>query len=164
MQARLLANRGHRRVLVRTSKYPFVSVKRRTHAFLDEAKSLGLETIVGRGTTHGSDHALEADEIRLFDLDKPNRFTAIATWDDGCAHVQIGQLANAGLRVPVDVAVVGYNGVPSEYPLLWDVTSIDCRWDEVARTAVRTLQDRIAGLDVPMEIRLPVVVRQGSTV
>ena len=164
LQAKVLYDNGHRRVLVRTSKYPFVSVKRRTYAFLDEAKTLGMETAVGRGTTHGSDHALDPNEIKLFDLDKPNRFTAIATWDDGCAHVQIGQLAAAGLRIPEDVAVIGFNGVPSEYPLLWDVTSIDCRWDEVARTAVRTLQDRIAGRDVPMETRLPVVVRPGATV
>jgi len=164
LQAQLLHGKGHRRVLVRTSKYPFISVKRRTYAFLDEAKKLGMETKLGRGTTHGSDHSLDPDEMDLFRLDNPSRFTAIATWDDGCAHVQIGQIAAAGLRIPEDVAVVGYNGVPSEYPLLWDVTSIDCRWHEVARTAVRTLQDRIAGLDVPMETRLPVVLRQGATV
>jgi DNA-binding LacI/PurR family transcriptional regulator len=164
MQAHILFEKGHRRVLVRTSKYPFVSVKRRTHAFLDEARRLGIETKLGRGTTHGSDHSLVPEELALFELGRPDRFSAIATWDDGCAHVQIAQLAAVGFRIPEDVAVVGYNGVPSEYPLLWDVTSIDCRWDEVARTAVRTLQDRIGGLEVPMETRLPVVVRPGATV
>lgn len=164
MQAKLLHEKGHRRVLVRTSKYPFISVKRRTQAFLDEAAKLGMTTQVGRGSTHGIDHALDADELALFDLERTDRFTAIAVWDDGCAHVQLGQLAEQGLRIPTDVAVVGYNGVEPDYPLVWDVTSIECRWNEVARTAVRTLQDRIAGRDVPMETRLPVSLRLGATV
>lgn len=164
MQAKLLHEKGHRRILLRTSKYPFISVKRRTQAFLDEAKTLGMVTQLGRGSTHGIDHALDAEELSLFDLKRTDRFTAIAVWDDGCAHVQLGQLAEHGFRIPTDVAVVGYNGVEPEYPLLWDVTSIECRWNEVARTAVRTLQERIAGRDIPMETRLPVSLRLGATV
>lgn len=164
MQAKLLHEKGHRRVLVRTSKYPFISVKRRTQAFLDEASKLGMITQLGRGSTHGIDHALDAEELSLFDLKRADRFTAIAVWDDGCAHVQLGQLAERGFQVPTDVAVVGYNGVEPDYPLVWDVTSIECRWNEVARTAVRTLQERIAGRDVPMETRLPVSLRLGATV
>lgn len=164
MQAKLLHERGHRRVLVRTSKYPFISVKRRTQAFLDEAAKLGMQTQLGRGSTHGIDHALDAEELSLFDRKRADRFTAIAVWDDGCAHVQLGQLAEHGFSIPTDVAVVGYNGVEPDYPLAWDVTSIECRWNEVARTAVRTLQERIAGRDVPMETRLPVSLRLGATV
>lgn len=164
MQAKLLHEKGHRRILVRTSKYPFISVKRRTQAFLDEAANLGMQTQLGRGSTHGIDHALDSSELSLFDLNRADRFTAIAVWDDGCAHVQLGQLAEQGFRIPTDVAVVGYNGVEPDYPLAWDVTSIECRWNEVARTAVRTLQDRIAGRDVPMETRLPVSLRLGATV
>jgi len=164
MQAQILYEKGHRRVLVRTSKYPFISVKRRTNAFLREASRLEMDATVGRTSTHGPDHALSEEEIALFDLKRRDRYTAIAVWDDGCAHVQIPQLMAAGLKVPEDVAVVGYNGVEPEYPLAWDVTSIDCRWDEVARTAVRTLQDRIAGNEVPMETRLPVFIRPGATV
>lgn len=164
MQAKLLFDKGHRRVLVRTSKYPFISVKRRTQAFLDEAKRLGMDTQLGRGSTHGIDHALDPEELSLFGLDRADRFTAIAVWDDGCAHVQLGQLAEQGFRIPTDVAVVGYNGIEPDYPLAWDVTSVECRWNEVARTAVRTLQDRIAGRDVPMETRLPISLRLGATI
>ena len=164
IQAQKLYERGHRRVLVRTSRYPFTSVKRRTFAFMDEAKKLGMETALGRGTTYGIDHALDADELQMLALDRVDRFTAIALWDDGCAHVQIPQLISVGLRVPQDVAVIGYNGIEPEYPPAWDVTSIDCQWDQVARTAVRTLQDRIRGLDVPMETSLPVLFRPGATI
>lgn len=164
LQAKALFEKGHRRVLVRSSKYPFTSVKRRTHAFLSEARDLGMETRIGRGTTHGVDHALDSDELSLFDTSRPDRFTAIALWDDGCAHVVIPQLVTLGFGIPDDVAVIGFNGVEPEYPLAWDVTSIDCRWDEVARAAVRTLQERIAGHEVPMEVRLPVSLRLGATV
>ncbi|MBC8066228.1 MAG: LacI family DNA-binding transcriptional regulator [Chlorobia bacterium] len=164
MQAKVLYEKGHRRVLVRTSRYPFTSVKRRTYAFMDEAEKLGIETKLGRGTTYGRDHALDAEELDLLRRDRKDRFTAIADWDDGCVHVQIPQLVASGFSIPEDVAVIGYNGVEPEYPLAWDVTSIDCRWDEVARTAVRTLQNRILGKDVPMEIRLPVILRPGATV
>lgn len=164
IQARVLHEKGHRRVLVRTSKHPFISVKRRTFAFLAEAERLGMETVTGKRTTHGADHALDAEELDLFALNRPNRFTAIAAWDDGCAYVQIPQLLAAGFRIPDDVAIVGYNGVDPIYPLAWDVTSIDCRWELVARTAVKTLLDRVQGKEVPMETRLPVQLRKGATV
>ncbi len=164
LQAKTLHAKGHRKVLVRTSKYPFTSVKRRTHAFLGEAEKLGMETKVGRSTTYGVDHQLTGEELSLFTKNRPDRYTAIAAWDDGCAHVQIPQLIAMGLEVPADVAVIGYNGINSDYPCLWDVTSIDCRWDEVARTAVRTLQERINGREVPMETRLPISFRPGATV
>ncbi|MBN9502696.1 MAG: LacI family DNA-binding transcriptional regulator [Armatimonadetes bacterium] len=164
MQARLLHEFGHRRVLVRTSKHPFISVKRRTMAFLTEAENLGIETKVGRKTTHGQDHALDADELALFSKSRSDRYSAIACWDDGCAYVQIPQLIESGLKVPDDVAIVGYNGVDPYYPLAWDVTSIDCQWDQVARTAVKVLLDRIQGKEVPLETRLPVRLRRGGTV
>ncbi len=164
LQAQFLQQKGHRRVLVRTSTYPFISVKRRTQAFLSEAKRLGMHTFTGKGSTHGADHALTSEELQLFDLSNPDRFTAIAAWDDGCAHVQLAQLASLGFRIPKDVAVIGYNGVEPDYPLKWDITSIECHWNEVARTAVRTLQQRMAGVDVPTESRLPVNVRLGATV
>ena len=164
LQARLLYDAGHRRVLVRTSLYPFVSVRRRTEAFLGAASALGMHAVVGKKTTHGADHALDADELSLLALDGKDRLTAIAAWDDGCAHAIIPQLISLGFRVPEDVAIVGYNGIEPEYPLAWDITSIDCRWDEVARTAVRTLEERMKGNHVPMEIRLPVVIRKGKTV
>jgi len=163
LQAQFLHERGHRRILVRTSKYPFTSVNRRTSAFMAEAALLGLETCVGKRTTHGQDHALEQEELDLFTKGRADRFTAIACWDDGCAHVQIPQLLAAGLRVPEDVAVIGYNGVGSVYPLAWDVTSIDCRWEQVARQAVKTLLERIQGKDIPMETRLPVQIWRGAT-
>ncbi len=164
MQARILHEHGHRRILVRTSKHPFISVSRRTKALLEEAEKFGMHTIIGKRTTHGLDHALDADEIELFSLDRRDRLTAIAAWDDGCAHVHIPQLMAAGLSVPKDVAIIGYNGVEPIYPLAFDVTSIACRWEFVARKAVRSLLDRIQGREVPMETRLPVLLRQGATV
>jgi len=164
MQASCLYDAGHRRVLVRTSKYPFVSVHRRTSAFLAEAQRLGMETIVGKKTTHGIDHALDPEELELFSRKRAHRFTAIACWDDGCAYIHIPQLIEAGLRIPDDVAIIGYNGVAPIYPLAWDVTSIDCGWELVARTAVKTLLDRIQGQDVPMETTLPVKIRPGATI
>lgn len=164
IQARLLHEHGHRRVLLRTSMYPFVSVKRRTFAFKSEAERLGMHVVVGKMTTHGADHALTNEELALLAADRPDRLTAIACWDDGCAYVQIPQLLGQGLRIPEDVAIVGFNGIEPIYPLAWDVTSIACHWELVARTAVKTLLDRIRGTQVPIEIRLPVEVRRGNTV
>ena len=164
MQASMLHEKGHRRVLLRTSLHPYVSVGRRTSAFQAEAERLGMHVVLGKKTTHGEDHALTDEELSLFAKDRADRLTAIACWDDGCAYIQIPQLLAADLRIPEDVAMIGFNGVEPIYPLAWDVVSIECHWEQVARMAVKILLDRIRGVEVPPEVRLPVKIKPGTTV
>jgi LacI family transcriptional regulator len=88
---------------------------------------------------------------------KQPAFTAIVAGDDETAIGAIAALRAAGLRVPEDVAVVGFDDIaPSRYvqPAL---TTARAPTEQVGREAVRLLLDAIAGAPAPAEpLRLPV--------
>jgi DNA-binding LacI/PurR family transcriptional regulator len=87
----------------------------------------------------------------------PPAFTAIVAGDDETAIGAIAALRAAGLRVPEDVAVVGFDDiVPARYvqPAL---TTVRAPTEQVGREAVRLLLGAIAGAPAPAEpLRLPV--------
>ncbi len=171
MQARHLHARGHRRALYLAADYPFPSVLERQEGFLHEASILGLAVEFGR-PIHGhhpeidgaSDKPIGMPPEDLARLRGPDRATAVVAWDDAPAHRVASQLVREGINVPVDVAVMGYNGCPSATELRWNLATVRAPFREMAGLAVRTLHRLIAGESVPPLQTLPVTLVPGTTV
>jgi LacI family transcriptional regulator len=92
-------------------------------------------------------------------------FTAVFAFNDQMAAGAIGALRRAGLRVPEDVSVVGFDDIPhasATYPAL---TTVAQPIEEIGAAGVRLLLDRIAWPDAPWaRIELPtrLVVREST--
>jgi DNA-binding LacI/PurR family transcriptional regulator len=162
LQARHLAEKGHRRVLYHTRSEARSSVSRRAQAFQDEAAAQGMEVIVCT-TTGGGSVLSEADEARLFSGSPEQRPTAVVCWADLSAYRLLNRLIAKGRRIPAEASILGYDGIEFPVPPLQRVTSIHAPWREVGRSAVSLLEDLITGKEAPRQVVLPVELLPGDT-
>lgn len=75
-------------------------------------------------------------------------------------------LRRAGLRVPQDVAVAGFDGIPEGLYLDDPLTTVETRGEEICRVAVDMLLSRLSGQDThdqPRQVLLPTRLRVGGT-
>jgi DNA-binding LacI/PurR family transcriptional regulator len=95
-------------------------------------------------------------------LKKGIQFDAVFAADDGTAIGALAALNQAGLRVPEDVAVVGFDDIlPSRY-LNPPLTTVRAPTEQVGREAVKQLVRRIHTGQAGAEVLLPteLVIRQ----
>jgi DNA-binding LacI/PurR family transcriptional regulator len=102
------------------------------------------------GTWHRSDGA---DAMRAL-LAEQVPFDAVLAFNDTLALGAMRVLQEAGLRIPDDVAVIGFDDIDETRYSLPTLSTVNPGRTEIARTAVRLLADRIAGRHVgePLEI------------
>lgn len=155
--ARHLHELGHRRVVYVSSPDPSIpSAERRLTSFVESAQSLGLHTEVARPKDESAESGVARTALE-------QRATALVCWNDVSAYGILAQCALAGIRVPEDLSVVGFDGVPLPYGLHSDLTTVVAPWAEAARLAVLTLNAVLNGESVePMTI-LPVRLSSGAT-
>ncbi|MCC6730238.1 MAG: LacI family DNA-binding transcriptional regulator [Chthonomonadales bacterium] len=160
-QAGHLAARGHRRVLYQTLPNEHVSVEARREAFEREARSLGIHVRVRCGAPMTG----RPDEGALADLTArgDGRPSAVVCWADECAHWLLAACAERERRVPDDLAIVGFDGVPMQAEPVLRLTTVKAPWQHVAETAVSLLMDRLSGKEVPRQTTLPVTFVIGNT-
>ncbi|MDX1933067.1 MAG: LacI family DNA-binding transcriptional regulator [Capsulimonadales bacterium] len=153
MQADHLAERGHHRVVAITSKSAAVmrSVSDRLEGFLERATSYGMEVLI-RAVAHSGNapHITEAD-LDWLSLPAEIRPTAAVCWNDLTAYDLLGCCFHMGVRVPEELAIVGFDGVMSSRGIYRRLTTVRAPWSEVASTAVKVLIDVMEGSDVPQE-------------
>ncbi len=96
-------------------------------------------------------------------LDRPDRPRAIFAVSDTIAIGVLGVARDLGLRIPDDLALIGYNDIPVAAQLPVPLTTVRSPAREIGETAVRGLLDLAAGRDVESR-RLPVeLMVRGST-
>lgn len=158
--ARHLWERGHRRVLYRrlAGKIPS-TLQRRLDSFCAEAGAMGMTVL----QSHRDDH-WPSDEEQALLLDKsPQRPTAVACWNDDSADALAEFCQQQGLRVPHDIAITGFDGVPPVRRPAWRITTIAAPWVQVARQAVTLLTALCQNEEVPPTTMLPVELVVGDT-
>ena len=139
---RYLTARGHRRLayLGHRQDHDYQSQSRQKLAgfssVLDEAP---LVREIDNDFAHAVNAALE-----LFD--SPARPTAILAHDDLLAAGALRAAAMAGLSVPEDVAVIGFNDTDLAEPL--GLTTVRQPFEESGELAVKILDDQIADPDI----------------
>jgi DNA-binding LacI/PurR family transcriptional regulator len=95
-------------------------------------------------------------------LRKGIQFDAIFAGDDGTAFGALAALKQAGLKVPEDVGVVGFDDMPLSRYLNPPLTTVRAPSEQVGQEAVRQLVRRIRTGTADAEVLLPteLVIRQ----
>jgi len=93
-----------------------------------------------------------AEAMRLL-LDSGAEFDGLVAFNDSMALGAMRVMQEAGLRIPQDVAVIGYDDIDETRYTLPTLSTIDPGRDEIAEVAVRFLLERIANPAAPIEPR-----------
>jgi len=106
---------GHRRVAFIKGPTILVDSVQRWQGLQTFAKEVGLQLdpqliveIQGRNSTFAEAYNLTEELLR-----QPSQFTALVAFDDLSACAAIRALTKAGLQIPKDVSVVGFDDIPS---------------------------------------------------
>jgi LacI family transcriptional regulator len=160
-----LLDLGHRRVgcIVRTGD--MTSSAARVDGYRTALAEVGLpldERLVAESDFGYAAGAAAA--VRLLEL--PERPTALVTHNDIIAIGAIRAAADAGLRVPEDLAVVGYDDIAQAAYAVPSLTTIAYPKHRMGRAAAQLLLSLLAGEETipPATVVLPVqLVARGST-
>lgn len=139
MQVECLARKGHRRIVYAVSPFDFTAPNRRYESFLAAAQEADL--IVTPYTIPSGDNRQQIAGIlaEILAIPLPERPTAIVCWHDTLAFPVVERLRKIGVRVPDDMAVIGYDGATSFIPPAFELTTVCAPWREVAHTAINLL-------------------------
>ncbi len=160
MLARHIAEKGYKRVLYRRTDEVLPStLQERFEAFMAEGEALGLEL----SSSRNNEYLPNEQELRLLESSPEKRPQVVVCWSDWSADGIAAYCQSSGLRVPQDIAIVGFDGLPSLARPSLNLTTILAPWSEVASTAVGLLSAQCAGKEVPQRTILPVKLFQGTT-
>jgi DNA-binding LacI/PurR family transcriptional regulator len=151
-----VAGLGHRRVVFAAGRNLPFSGRRRQHAFLESACSLGMDVTV---RSVGADEALD----EFVTAAHADGSTAIVAWNDVDARRILATANRLGLEVPGDLAITGFDGCPSPYNDPFPLTTIRLPWAEAASQAVIVLDRLIKHQTVDEFTTLPVSLVRGAT-
>lgn len=140
----VLIERGHRRfaVIGGHRKYSDTSQQRwegALHAI--RAHDLTIDPELDYATVYFSAEGGYQAVVEL--LERGRNFTAIYTMSDLMAIGAIRALTDRGIRVPQDVSVVGFDGLPLGQYLVPRLSTIDQPGEDMARRSVEILMDTI---------------------
>jgi DNA-binding LacI/PurR family transcriptional regulator len=156
-----LFEKGHRRCLYAVGHVGGASVMRRRDGFLEIASELGID--VQEAHLAATPDASEVLMEHWLSLAPTQRATAVVCWNDDSAYAFLACCRQHGIRVPDEVAVVGFDGCPTPYDSFWGLTTIRAPWTQAAQLAVEHLNALIQGHSVPSETILPVELISGHT-
>jgi DNA-binding LacI/PurR family transcriptional regulator len=162
--ARLLIGNGRRRfAVVGTSASSSTGQERQQGfvAFLAEAGLPPPRLFDGRSTYEGG--AAAAAEIAA--LPAEQRPDAVFAVSDIMAFGLLDGLRLAGLRVPEEVAVVGFDGLPAAARPVYDLTTVEQPLEAMIGRAFEMLAARIRNAAIPDEtvsLRGPLILRGSS--
>ncbi len=142
--------------------HPYAEERYRAYVEVLQAYQLPLNSNL---VTPPSDWAVPSLQVLLDErhLRPGHDFDAVvASNDDVKAFEALNLLVARGIRVPQDVAVIGYDDVDEGGIVIPPLTTVRPPFYELGCRAVQLLLDRIAGHSVPQSIALPaqLVVRQ----
>lgn len=141
---------GHTRIAMITGPSNWKSVVDRHNGYVQAMQAAGIpvdpELVLGDTWLHRNGY----ENTKLL-LEKGKQFSAIFAHNDRIARGAIHALYEAGLRVPEDVSVIGYDDIPeaeySDPPL----TTIRQPMDEIGQAATRLLIQMIEDSSVAPE-------------
>ncbi|MCR2814947.1 LacI family DNA-binding transcriptional regulator [Microbacterium jiangjiandongii] len=149
-----LAALGHRRLLHIAGPPNWSAARGRQHAYESAVERGGLTSV---GVLHG-DWSAGSGHRALAELDEIPPATAVVAANDQMALGAMLALKERGLRIPVDISVVGVDDIPEAAYFDPPLTTVQNDFDATGRTAVQRLIARIEGTaataSLPREPRL----------
>jgi DNA-binding LacI/PurR family transcriptional regulator len=143
LATRHLISLGHTRIAGLIGYKPYRSSKLRRKGWLAELRAAGLEPGPTRGTPWTPDGGYDATK----DLIKTSagKFTAIVAANDLIAMGALLALHDAGIEVPGEVSVVGFDNMPEGRFFHPPLTTATSDFDVMARESLDILFARIRG-------------------
>jgi LacI family transcriptional regulator len=159
--ADLLHRRGHRRVGMLAGDPGTSTARQRGAGFTRRAAGLGLE-VRAADAGFATGPALDAAAALLRAADRP---TAVFCHNDTIALAVLNVARELGLRVPEDIAVIGFDDTAAAGWPIVSLTTVRQPIPRMATRAVELLTERIAAPDLaPRHEVLPVeLVERSST-
>lgn len=100
-------------------------------------------------------------------LERPNRPTALFVFNDLIAYEMMDSLHLAGLRIPEDISVIGFDhlvGLLSFKPGIHNLTSMGQPLGEMAKAAIEMILSLVSGqMPEPMSQQFNPVLKEGNT-
>ncbi|HEY3596512.1 MAG TPA: LacI family DNA-binding transcriptional regulator [Paraburkholderia sp.] len=159
-----LAELGHKRIAFLAGDESIEGVRDRQRGYHDTLARLGLPREASLVAAGDLSQMMAFDvTFDLLNLAEPP--TAIFTANDQSAFGVIAAIREAGLRVPDDISVIGFDDIPMAEQFHPALTTIRQPFQQMARSAVNTLLAQIAGIDAASQrITLPaeLVVRDST--
>jgi LacI family transcriptional regulator len=139
---------------------PTIVAVQREKGYLDGMKAAGLEGRIIRLPSVGADRGAAINDFLAL-KDRPR---AVFVWSDLDAVPLINAARMSGVRVPEDLAIIGYDNSPVAAIPLVGLTSVDQNAAALGRTAAETLLGRIDGRGEARHLLIePHVKMRGST-
>jgi LacI family transcriptional regulator len=88
-------------------------------------------------------------------IEKGNLPTAFFFGNDNLAIGALRALQDAGIRVPQNMAVVGFNDIPMSAYVNPSLTTVKIQSEMMGRMAVKLLLDQINGREIPVQVTIP---------
>ena len=139
---------GHRRIGYVTARKAVSTVRDRLAGYRDalaEAELPADDLLVVRAEITVEDASAATRSL----LDRPERPTAILAYNDLMAVGVLAALTDAGLGVPDDIALVGYDDIAYAPYLSVPLTTVRQQTQRMGRTAASLLLERFGGAEVP---------------
>jgi DNA-binding LacI/PurR family transcriptional regulator len=140
---RHLLEHGHRQIATLAGPAAWPSAAARLEGHRQALREAGATELVERAADWGLESG-RAAAARLLERDAP--FTALFAHSDLIALGAIRQLRDAGLRVPDDVSVVGYDDLPVAEYVEPALTTVHQPMREVGALAVGFVLDQLSGV------------------
>jgi LacI family transcriptional regulator len=144
MAARVLLDNGHRELAVISGRHSASDNEDRLRGFAAELAQHGLH--IDPALREDGDFSFASgDQAMRKLLAKGRPFTAVFACNDLMAMAAIGVLQQAGLRVPQQISVIGYDDTDFAAYMVPRLTTVCIPTREVARNATRHLINRCYG-------------------
>ncbi len=162
-----LAALGHKNIAFITGPARLHSAQSRQVAFLASLKECGIKpnpTWIVEG-----DHTMEGGIVEMEGLLATNKMpTAIMCSNDMTAIGVLHKLYRAGLRVPDDFSVIGFDNIHIAEVTIPPLTTVELSRLDLARSAVKALREQVELVDEFTKqgefcIRTNLVVRQSTS-
>jgi LacI family transcriptional regulator len=157
LAARALLDHAHRDIAVIAGPPDVADNIERMAGFMQELRAAGVDTDglwVAERDFSSSGGWSAAEEL----LASERRFSAVFCANDEMALGALSCFHEAGIRVPQDVSVIGYDDVPSAAYSAPRLTSVHIPWREMTRSGVAALLNLCYGIDRPLTRTFPVSV------
>jgi DNA-binding LacI/PurR family transcriptional regulator len=162
---------GHRRFAFHFSgDYPTLRRWVGCQRALDEARQEGLELhtemldVAYGGELDGlvAEWGRDLDAVRAY-FARPEAPTALVSWNDDMAVKVLTLLQSAGVRVPEDVSLIGYDNLTRSAAVHPSLTTVDGVLDQQIQSALRLLSQSNPSPRNQSIIVLPTLIQREST-
>jgi len=160
--ARHLIELGHRSIAHLSGNELYRSTRERRAGFLDEMRRAGIEPFELAAGEYAVQFGYETASRWLGEQRLP---TAVFAGDDHIAFGVMNALTEAGLRVPADVSVIGFDDQALASQLRPHLTTVRQPAAGIGTAAADMLLSRIGGADgsTPIKLEPELIVRQSTS-